>query len=128
MKASATVASSVNKRLKYVRKFAPSLVVARATLIPFDDLFASEAAGPQGENDPFGQEPYFMLRAPAGEMGDIFEFVVTAERVLCRTMLAGDDGFEVLDEWDSSLSGIYEYLRQVPRPPQALCKRRRFRQ
>jgi hypothetical protein len=126
MKASATVAGSINKKLKYVRKFAPSLVVARATLIPFDDLFVNERAGPQGDDDSFGSEPYFSLHAPAGgDFADIFEFVVTANSVTCRTLAHDDDGFAVLDEWESNLQGVYEYLRQLQRPPHSFCKRRK---
>lgn len=125
MKTKATVAKSVNSRLKYVRKFAPSLVAARATLIPFDDLFGHEEAGPQNPAGP-DEEPYFMLQIEGHGHIDVVEINVTAEtvRVLLMIHAAGEVGtYDVIDELEMTLPQLHDYLRQLPRPPHKFARK-----
>lgn len=125
MKTKATVAKSVNSRLKYVRKFAPSLVAARATLIPFDDLFRIEEAGPQNSTDT-AEEPYFMLQLEGHGQIDVVEIKVTAEtvRVLLMIHAAGEAiSYDIIDELEMTLPQLHDYLRQLPRPPRKFARK-----
>lgn len=115
-----SVASYINKRLKYVRKFAPSLVAARASLIPFDDLFISETAGPQGVEIEDGEEPYFSVQVLGHGFCDVIQFTVTADGVKMEMLMHGDDNpmlFDQLSENRTTMAKMYEFLRQMPRAP-----------
>jgi hypothetical protein len=123
-----TVAKQVNDPLKYVREFAPSLTVARASLLPFEDLIISESAGPQnGEAD----VPYFEIWIDTIQYGPDARVAahVTAEDVtmsVCEIMFNEDgepDGEVEADLWRSSLEGLWEYLRQLPRPARSFRRR-----
>jgi hypothetical protein len=130
MKKKKTVAKQVNDPLKYVREFAPSLTVARASLLPFEDLITSESAGPQnGESD----EPYFEVMVEASEYGPDARVAahVTAEDVTITVyeLIRDEDGepegeFE-MDTWRASLEGLWEWLRQLPRPARSFRRRMR---
>ena len=121
MRKKKTVAKQVNDPLKYVREFAPSLTVARASLLPFEDLVAAESAGPQnGETE----EAYFEVTIDTIQYGQDARVLahVTAEAVTMTIveLLFDEDGeveddFE-LDCWKCSLEGLWEYLRHLPRP------------
>lgn len=116
-----TVATLVNDPLKYVREFAPSLTVARASLLPFEDLICAESAGPQN-GDP--DEPYFAVTIDTKEYGEDFqvEARVTADTVTMSVYgIDFDEDGEPLgqvevDSWRCSLKSLWEYLRQLPRP------------
>lgn len=125
MKTKATVAKSVNSRLKYVRKFAPSLVAARATLIPFDDLFRIEYAGAQGVANP-AEEPYFTLQLEGHGHIDVVEIKVTAETVHVTLMIHSEEEagtYEIIDELEMTLPQLHDYLRQLPRPPHKFARK-----
>lgn len=120
------VASFINRRIKYTRKFAPNLVAARASLIPFEDLFLAESAGPQngGENE----DPYFAVRVHGHGWCDVVEFTVRADGVKMEMLMHDPDPksgeeFMLLDESDTTLAKMYDYLRQLPRPPHAYVRR-----
>lgn len=130
MKKKKTVAKAVNDPLKYVREFAPSLTVARASLLPFEDLITSESAGPQ--NGEAG-EPYFEIMVEAAEYGPDARVAahVTAEDVTITVyeLLRDEDGepegeFE-MDTWRATLEGLWEWLRQLPRPARSFRRRMR---
>jgi len=117
-----SVADTINESLKYVREFAPGLVVARASLLPFNDTIMEERAGPQpdsGDYDP-DEEPFFaiVVQDPVYERCTI-EAHVTAKSVVIRTMVEQpDDGrIEIEDIYTTTLAGLWEFLRQLPRPP-----------
>jgi hypothetical protein len=123
-KKKSTVARSVNRPLKYVREFAPSLTVARASLLPFDELLTSESAGPQnGESC----EPYFEVSIDTRQFGEDSSVTarVTAETVTMYVFaIVRDEEGEVeeeyeIDSWQSSLTALWEYLRQLPRHPRS---------
>lgn len=128
MRKKRTVAKQVNDPLKYVREFAPSLTVARASLLPFEDLIMAESAGPQN-GDP--EEPYFEITIDTIQYGPDARVLahVTAEAVTMTIveLLFDEDGeveddFE-MDSWKCSLEGLWEYLRQLPRPARSFCRR-----
>jgi hypothetical protein len=125
-----TVAKQVNDPLKYVREFAPSLTVARASLLPFEDLISAESAGPQnGESE----EAYFEVMVDTSEygLGTRVAAHVTAEDVtvtVYEISLDGDgepDGEFEIESWNSSLEGLWEWLRQLPRPARSFRRRTR---
>jgi hypothetical protein len=125
-----TVAKQVNDPLKYVREFAPSLTVARASLLPFEDLISAESAGPQnGESE----EPFFEVMIDTTEYGQDARVAahVTAEDVTVTVyeIMFDEDGepegeFE-MESWKSSLDGLWEWLRQLPRPARSFRRRMR---
>ncbi len=123
-----TVARQVNDPLKYVREFAPSLTVARASLLPFEDLIVAESAGPQN-GDP--EEPYFEVTIDTLQCGPDSRVTahVTADSVTMYVLelLFDEDGeveeeFEI-DSWRCSLESLWEYLRQLPRPARSFRRR-----
>lgn len=130
MRKKRTVAKQVNDPLKYVREFAPSLTVARASLLPFEDLIAAESAGPQNGE---AEETFFEVMIDTHEYGPDTRVAahVTAEDVTMTVyeVLLDDDGepegeFE-MDSWKSSLEGLWEWLRQLPRPARSFRRRTR---
>jgi hypothetical protein len=123
-----TVAKQVNDPLQFVREFAPSLTVARASLLPFEDLIAAESAGPQNGE---AEETFFEVMIDSQEYGPDTRVAahVTAEDVTMTVfeVLVDEDGepegeFE-LDSWKSSLEGLWEWLRQLPRPARSFRRR-----
>ena len=128
MRKKRTVAKQVNDPLKYVREFAPSLTVARASLLPFEDLIAAESAGPQnGETN----EPYFEVTIDTAQYGPDSRVAayVTADSVTMSVLelLFDEDGdlegeFE-MDSWRCSLESLWEYLRHLPRPARSFRRR-----
>jgi hypothetical protein len=109
-----TVAEACNKNLDLVRQFAPSLVVARASLLPFEDVIECEEAGPQqGEDVP----PYFAVMIRDSEF---VRAEVTADKVRIEVL---DESLDVLDEWDTTLRGLWDYMRQVQRPASSFRRR-----
>ena len=128
MKKRKTVARQVNDPLKYVREFAPSLTVARASLLPFEDLVAAESAGPQN-GDP--EEAYFEVTVDTIQHGPDARVLarVTAESVTMTIieLLFDEDGEVedefVMDSWTCSLESLWEYLRQLPRPARSFRRR-----
>lgn len=123
-----TVAKQVNDPLKYVREFAPSLTVARASLLPFEDLIIAECAGPQcGETE----EPFFEVTIDTRQYGDDarVEAHVTAATVTMSVVSTDFDedgepiGTYELDSWRCSLESLWDYLRQLPRPARSFRKK-----
>lgn len=128
MKKKNSVAKQVNDPLRYVREFAPSLTVARASLLPFEDLIVAECAGPQnGDTD----EPYFEITIDTRQYGEDarVEARVTASTVTMSVVCTDfDEDFEPignyeLDSWKCSLESLWEYLRQLPRPARSFRRR-----
>jgi hypothetical protein len=123
-----SVAGFINKRLKYVRKFAPSLVTARASLIPFEDLFLSESAGPQNHEELNSEEPHFVIQVPGHGYCDVVEFKVTADSVNMEILMYDESedshgmGFVQVDEQRATMAKMFEYLRQLPRPPHTFVR------
>lgn len=113
------VADRINAATKYCREFAPGLVMARATLLPFEDVISGESAGPQPNSDDYDpdEEPYFTIDIddtgnPRGETWA----KVTAHGVAISYTVAGQDGEQFLgDEIKTTLDGLWDFLRQVPR-------------
>jgi hypothetical protein len=125
-KKTATVAKDVNDPLAYVREYAPSLTAARASLLPFDDLIVEEIAGPQGDDE---DDPYFEVTIQDASV-DLISARVTAESVTVRTFLIDTEAsvddeeeqsteYVLVDEWPSTLSRLWEYMRQLPRSANA---------
>lgn len=123
-----TVAKQVNDPLRYVREFAPSLTVARASLLPFEDLIMAESAGPQNGE---AEEAYFEVSINDNQYGHDTRVAahVTAEAVTMSVLELifdeeGDpEGDCEVDSWKCSLEGLWEYLRQLPRPARSFRRR-----
>ena len=101
-----------------MREFAPSLVLARATLLPFEHLIVGESAGPQAGED---CEPYFAVQV--AEDGMVVEFKVTADSVTASELGLDEDGEVELDSWKTTLRGLWDYLRQRPLPASAFRRK-----
>jgi hypothetical protein len=113
------VADRINEATKYCREFAPGLVMARATLLPFEDVIYGESAGPQPaaqDYDP-DEEPYFTVDIDdPGNAGGETWAKVTAHGVVISYTVKTPDGETFLgDEIKTTLDGLWDYLRQLPR-------------
>ncbi len=115
-----SVTKTCNEPLEYVRKFAPSLAVARATLLPFEALIVGESAGPQGEET---GDPYFAIEVL--ENGLPISFTVTADKVTATTTMFAGEEEVYADAWETTLKGLWDYLRQLPLPANSFRRRSR---
>jgi hypothetical protein len=119
-----TIAVEINGRVSVVREFAPNLACLRAALVPFDDVIVSEHAGPQPEADDYDpdEEPFFCVEVNCGQFSNatvVFRF--TAEEITAEEWMVIGEGKkrkEVLvgEARPITLSGVFDYLRQLPRP------------
>lgn len=118
----------ISEGLEYCREFAPSLVMARATLLPFEDVICGESAGPQpkSKHDNPGDEPYLTIDIDdRGNSPGQTWARVTAHGVTIGYTIVANDGREFLgDEIQTNLSGLWEYLRQLPRSAGAFFQNR----
>lgn len=113
------VADRINAATRYCREFAPGLVMARATLLPFEDVICGESAGPQPQSQDYDpeEEPYFMIDIddPGNRPGETWARV-TAHGVTIGFTIDGKDAENYLgDEIKTTLDGLWDYLRQLPR-------------
>lgn len=113
------VADRINAATKYCREFAPGLVMARATLLPFEDVICGESAGPQPQAQDYDpeEEPHFTIEIddPGNRPGETWA-KVTAHGVTIGYTIVGKDGETFLgDEIKTTLDGLWDYLRQLPR-------------
>lgn len=115
-----SVTKTCNKPLAYVREHCPSLTIARATLLPFESLIMSETAGEEEG------VPHFEISVIEPGTGMVVHFKVTAESV--SAVLTGSDDENdqfVIDEWPTTLTALWDYLRQLPRPAHAFRRNTR---
>jgi hypothetical protein len=101
------------------REFAPSLLAARASLLPFADVICGWSAGPQPQSDDYdpNDEPYFTLDIddPSNRDGETWARV-TESRVIVIVVTPTGEGEEVFaQEIETTLQGLWDYLRQIPR-------------
>jgi hypothetical protein len=113
------VADRINEATKYCREFAPGLVMARATLLPFEDVIVGESAGPQPAAEDYdpNEEPYFVVDIddPGNPNGQTWARV-TAHGVSIFYSIKDHDGEQYLcDRIKTTLDGLWDYLRQLPR-------------
>jgi hypothetical protein len=119
-----TIAQRINKAWDMVREFAPSLLLLRATLRPFDGLVISETAGPQ----PAGAdgEPFFEITVndPCPGTRVSFTFRGESESVTGQYWICDEEGTWYADDpYETSLTSVYEYLRQLPRSAHSFRRR-----
>lgn len=100
-----------------VIKFAPELRDEWLTLRPFMDVIKSYSAGPQPESKFYdkNERQYISLDFSVWKDGDCIIprfFKITAEGVTLETY----DG-----EFKSSLRQLHDFLRQLPRDPEAFA-------
>lgn len=119
-----TVASEINDQMALVREFAPNLVCLRAALVPFNDVIVEEFAGPQPQAEDYDpdEEPYFSVGVRCGQHSNttvVFRF--TADRITMQEWIMVKKG-KKSEEWpgdeetEISLAGVFNYIRQLPRP------------
>lgn len=106
-------------------QYAPSLIPIAATLAPFEDLLDSTGAGPQKHTKNYNQKekPYLSFsimdpRYPGGDTdGCSIACKVTEDKVVISWYcMNGAGGRNYRDDTVMSLQGLWEYLRQLPRP------------
>lgn len=117
-----SIVKRVNRCLSYVKTIAPSLVPLRAALIPFNDVIVGETAGPQHgcKYDSPADESHFTIEVqdPMYDGGTIL-IKFTANSITYESILKLDDE-EVSDgEQPISLDSVFNFLRQLPRQPDA---------
>jgi len=106
-------------------QYAPSLVPIAATLAPFDDLFDRVGAGPQkgSMHDSPKDKPYLTFdiedpRYPGSDTsGCSIACKVTEDKVVITWyFMDGYEGKNYRDDTAMTLPGLWNYLRQIPRP------------
>lgn len=117
-----SIVKRVSKSLDCVKEYAPSLVMLRAALTPFNDVIVEESAGPQHgcKYDSPADESHFTIEVqdPMYDGGTIL-IKFTANIITYESILKLYDG-EVSDgEQPISLDGVFNFLRQLPRQPHA---------
>jgi hypothetical protein len=123
----------LRKSLRHVKSFAKDLLLLRATLAPFEDVFISEQAGPQPQASDYDptESPWFII-----EVDDIYhskgwvQLMFTAKRITMTTLYreTDEDGEEELwgdEAVEITLDGVFEFLRQLPRGAHSFTAQRR---
>jgi len=116
------VAARVEERLRlYVQDMPQELHAIRASLLPFDDVIQGGCCGDDAAeflHHPLaGHAPFFMVEAadPQSNMNQ-YQFVVTASGVTGQLLMYDGKGNAECDTpFTMSLSGLYNFLRQLPR-------------
>lgn len=120
-----TIGERINKSWDLVREFAPSLLLLRATLRPFDDLVVAETAGPQ----PAGSDgsPFFEITVNDPEPGVRVSFLFRGDDKAVEAqywVFSQQSGsWDPEDPYKTSLASVYDYLRQLPRSAHAFRRR-----
>lgn len=105
----------------YIKTYAPDLMPVYLTLLPFSYLFGSTHAGPQkpGSND----EPYIELhiddpRYPGSDTDGVSLYCrITKQKItMIWYCMNGAGGENYKQEDEISLAGLWDYLRQIPKP------------
>jgi hypothetical protein len=115
----------------YIRKHAPDLLPVYLTLLPFSYLFASTSAGPQKQAKGYDpDEPQHIdlrindPRYSGGEDdGESLWCHITADSITMQWLcLNGANGEDYSEDSEITLIGLWDYLRQIPKPYQCFCK------
>lgn len=109
----------------YIKKYAPDLMPVYLTLLPFSYLFGSTVAGPQKQAKDYGrtQEPFIELhiddpRYPGSDTDGVSLYCrITKQKItMIWYCMNGAGGENYKDESEISLAGLWDYLRQIPKP------------
>ena len=115
----------------YIRKHAPDLMPVYLTLMPFSYLFASTSAGPQKQAKNYDPDApqHIDIRiddpryAGNDDEGESLWCHITAESITMQwVMLNGAGGHNYAEEHEITLPGLWDYLRQIPKPYECFCK------
>lgn len=115
----------------YVRDYAPSLLPVYMTLMPFGYLFGSMCASPQKKAQDYDPDKPPSLRIqiddpryPGGDTDGVsLECVITADKITMHWYcMNGANGEDYHEESEITLSGLWDYLRQIPKPYECFCK------
>ena len=121
------VADRINQATAHCRTFAPGLVLARATLLPFEDVLCGEEAGPQPEAEDYDpdEEPWFSVEIddPANRGGDTWARVTARGVRISWDVPNGSGGLIHGGDIRTDLPGLWDYLRQIPRSAGAFFSR-----
>ena len=116
---------------RYISKYAPDLMPVYLTLMPFSYLFGSMAAGPQKQSKNYDpkEEQHIELhiddpRYPGGDTeGVSLHCRITATKItMIWYCMNGAGGQNYRDEDEITLDGLWDYLRQIPKPHNCFCK------
>jgi hypothetical protein len=115
----------------YVRDYAPSLLPVYMTLMPFGYLFGSMCASPQKKAKDYDPDKPPSLRIqiddpryPGGDTDGVsLECVITADKITMHWYcMNGANGEDYHEKSEITLSGLWDYLRQIPKPYECFCK------
>jgi hypothetical protein len=116
---------------EYIREYAPSLLPVYLTLLPFSYLFGSTSAGPQKQSKHYDPDepPYIELhiddpRYPGGDTDGVSLYChITADAITMRWYcMNGAGGRDFREDSEITLAGLWDYLRQIPKPYECFCK------
>jgi hypothetical protein len=116
---------------EYIMEYAPSLMPVYLTLLPFSYLFGSTSAGPQkqAKNYDPAEPPHIELhiddpRYPGGDTDGVSLYCrITAEKITLHWYcINGAGGENYHEESEITLAGLWDYLRQIPKPYECFCK------
>lgn len=116
------VAARVEERMRFYTQDTPQeLHAIRASLLPFDDVIQGGCCGEDAakflHHPPAGRVPFFMVETPDPQSSmNQYQFVVTASGVTGQLLMYDGKGNAECDlPFEMSLSGLYNFLRQLPR-------------
>ncbi len=116
---------------EYICDYAPELMPVYLTLVPFDYLFVSTSAGLQKQSKHYDPDepPYLRLQIddPRYQGGDTdgvtLDCVITADKITMNWYcMNGANGENYHEESEITLAGLWDYLRQIPKPYECFCK------
>lgn len=116
---------------RYIQEYAPELMPVYLTLLPFSYLFGSTQAGPQKQSKHYDPaEPKYielLIDDPryAGSDTDGVQLYcrITADKITMHWYcMNGANGENYHEESEITLGGLWDYLRQIPKPYECFCK------
>lgn len=126
-KTSGLLAASVEERLRFYLQDTPvELHAVRASLLPFEDVLIGGCRGSNSDDilgDDGTGEPYFMVQTldPQNPENE-YRFCVTPSRIVAQLeMHDGEGGFELDTPFCMTLTGLHNFLRQLPRNANAFA-------
>jgi hypothetical protein len=117
-----SVMSAVIESIEYAERFAPSMQLIAATLLPFDDRVLTWKSGPQPQSkrDDKDDPPYIEIEVPHSQcQNSSVSIKITESSVTyCEFITCVDcDGVLSDGEQKTTLEKVFKYLESLPSSP-----------